>query len=79
MKNIYHNKLFLTKNNILNKFSKDNKVYFFDDQIENLIKIKNDNVKKFLILNREKKYKNISEIIKKTKYNVNQLNCIFYS
>lgn len=65
LKNIYSKELFRSKNQILNKFSKNNQIYFFDDQITNLIKIKNDNIKKFLILNREKKYNNISEIIKK--------------
>ncbi len=65
LKNIYSRELFKSKSQILNKFSKNYQVYFFDDQIENLIKADNDNIKKFLILNKEKKYKNISKIIKK--------------
>ena len=65
LKNIFSKELFRSKKQILNRFSKNNQIYFFDDQITNLIKIKNDNIKKFLILNSKKKYKNINKIIKK--------------
>ena len=72
LKNIYSRELFKSKSQILNKFSKNNQVYFFDDQIENLIKINNDNIKKFLITNKEKKHVNITKIIKK--YQISKIN-----
>jgi len=72
------NKIKIPKKNILCKDSMDNKkdlitkkfkgdynISFFDDCLENLINLNSKKIYKFLVLNKEKKYVNIKNILKK--------------
>jgi hypothetical protein len=66
IKNIFDKNKFKNKQTFLKRnFGKENLIYFFDDQIKNLINIKKKNIIKFLVLNNEKKYKGISHSLKK--------------
>ena len=70
-KNIFDKNKFKNKQTFFrSNFGKKKLIYFFDDQIENLINIKKKNITKFLVLNNEKKYKGISQKLKKNKIKI---------
>ena len=50
---------------ITKKFKGDYNISFFDDCLENLINLNSKKINKFLVLNKEKKYVNIKNILKK--------------